>query len=96
MASRISFVPLSRSALAGLPARGVVSTGGATHHDPLALEVQDRFVASKPAQPLAEARERPGEKAAAVCASDAGSRELLGIIGHHERKSPVFSGPQLI
>jgi hypothetical protein len=54
--------------------------------------VQDRIVAAKPAEQLTEAADQPGCHVFGFLARQLrASRELLGVVGHHERVSLYLS-----
>src|SRR5690349_23456156 len=88
----VAFKAAPRTAAADLPSGCVVPARGAPHVDAIALEVQDRVVATKPADQLAETPKRPGHDAGrAVVSGCRRRRELLGVIGHHRRSPYPFS-----
>ena len=86
VASGVTLVALPRSRAADLPAGRVVSAGRAAHVHAIAFEVQNRIVAAKPAEQLAEPAHRTRHdrlRRRALQRSCPRGRELLGIIGHH-------------
>jgi hypothetical protein len=90
MTPRIAVVTATRSS-ADLPSRSVVAARRAPHVHAVAFEVQDGVVASEPAEQLTEAVHCSGHRAAGTVVSHfRRRRELLGVVGHHERFSLSF------
>src|SRR5215217_7552030 len=87
MAASIAVVAFPRRAFSRFPAWRVVPAGGAAHHHPLALEVQQRLVAPDAAQQLSDPCDRARHESAR--AERPHRRQQLWIVRHHDSKSPV-------